>query len=306
LINAIILNDKLRENIIPYRLVQKWLTPDLNSFILLSNQGCFPIINSKAESGSKMVFEIMSDAEMDKITPEFDHMEDHGATLAIDVKISPDNTHRYTCVGYEDGYCSLSIVEITETGQCILKKKSEKYYSSTISSILFINSSQLLISPMWEGVVFYPDVLNGFGNAEFVENSNKFDAVTSLCNSKRLGGLDSGTGFCVGTFGKRLLVYSIENKGSGNCCKLKWDRKFRYPILQLRSFDITGDGLQDIAVLSSGGLHLLQVNYRLVIQKLIRQIENEKKLDISDEKSDSENLSRKNLSSEPLPETLQY
>ena len=108
----------------------------------------------------------MSDAEMDKITPEFDHMEDHGATLAIDVKISPDNTHRYTCVGYEDGYCSLSIVEITEvgfqiqvlgfkslfqTGQCILKKKSEKYYSSTISSILFINSSQLLISPMWEG-----------------------------------------------------------------------------------------------------------------------------------------------------------
>ena len=58
----------------------------------------------------------MSDAEMDKITPEFDHMEDHGATLAIDVKISPDNTHRYTCVGYEDGYCSLSIVEITEVG----------------------------------------------------------------------------------------------------------------------------------------------------------------------------------------------
>ena len=47
LINAIILNDKLRENIVPYRLVQKWLTPTLNSFILLSNQGCFPIINSK-------------------------------------------------------------------------------------------------------------------------------------------------------------------------------------------------------------------------------------------------------------------
>ena len=90
-------------------------------------------------------------------------------------------------------------------------------------------------------MVFYPDISNGFGNAEFVENSNKFDAVTSLCNSKRLGGLDSGTGFCVGTFGKRLLVYSIENKGSGNCCKLKWDRKFRYPILQLRSFDIVSE-----------------------------------------------------------------
>ena len=68
----------------------------------------------------------MSDAEMDKITPEFDHMEDHGATLAIDVKISPDNTHRYTCVGYEDGYCSLSIVEITEVGFMSLNFSSLK------------------------------------------------------------------------------------------------------------------------------------------------------------------------------------
>ena len=93
-----------------------------------------------------MVFEIMSDAEMDKITPEFDHMEDHGATLAIDVKISPDNTHRYTCVGYEDGYCSLSIVEITEVGFQIHVLGSEKlisdwamYPEKEIRKILFIN-----------------------------------------------------------------------------------------------------------------------------------------------------------------------
>lgn len=35
----------------------------------------------------------------------------------------------------------------------------------------------------------------------------------------------------------------------------------------------TGDGLQDIAVISAGGLHLLQLNYRLVIDKLLEKIE---------------------------------
>ena len=96
----------------------------------------------------------MSDAEMDRITPEFDHMEDHGATLAIDVKISPDNTHRYTCIGYEDGYCSLSIVEITEVGFQIdvlgyrfsKRKKNQNpisdwpmYLEKEIRKILFVN-----------------------------------------------------------------------------------------------------------------------------------------------------------------------
>lgn len=268
LINAITLN----ENIIPYRLVQKSLTPSLNSFILLTNQGCFPIVSKSVQEGSKMEFEIMADSDwMSRVTPEFEQMDDHGATLAIDIKLTNDKSHRNTCIGYENGYCALFVVEIKDD-HSILKKKFDQYYSATIAAILFLNSQQLLVAPMWEGVVFYPDVSNGFDVAEFVERSNEFDAVTSLCNAKRL----DGTGFCIGTFGKRLLVYKIEKtKRTINCssyCKLKWNRKFRYPILQLRSFDITGDGLQDIAVLSSGGLHLLQVNYRLVIQKLIGQI----------------------------------
>ena len=121
-------------------------------------------------------------------------------------------------------------------------------------------------------------------------DSNNFDAVTALCKLRRL----DGQGFCCGTFGKRLMVYSVKGKK----CKRVWTREFRNPILQIRSFDIvsvfliiggksfevyfceknfqkifqTGDGLQDIAVLSSGGLHLLQVNYKLVVQKVLSKI----------------------------------
>merc|ERR1719427_387702 len=91
------------------------------------------------------------------------------------------------------------------------------------------------------------------------------------------------------------MVYSVK----GNKCKRVWTREFRNPILQIRSFDITGDGLQDIAVLSSGGLHLLQVNYRLVIQKLIRLIENEKSL-IAESPPDSSSVHKP---TEILPET---
>ena len=41
LINTINLNAELNTNIVPYRLSQRKLTPDLNSFILLTNQGTF-------------------------------------------------------------------------------------------------------------------------------------------------------------------------------------------------------------------------------------------------------------------------
>ena len=43
LINTINLNAELNTNIVPYRLSQRKLTPDLNSFILLTNQGTFSL-----------------------------------------------------------------------------------------------------------------------------------------------------------------------------------------------------------------------------------------------------------------------
>lgn len=56
---------------------------------------------------------------------------------------------------------------------------------------------------------------------------------------------------------------------SGNRCKksilgagefkLLWQRSFPDPIMMLDSVDITGDGLNEIAVMSLQGLHILQV-----------------------------------------------
>jgi len=141
------------------------------------------------------------------IAPEFvnqSEMAVHGAALAIDIKIfeEPTQTIRYSCIGYEDGYCVLFRIRINDNESCTVLNTWEQYYSATVSSILFLKTGELLIAAMWEGVTFYSDLSNGFSKAEFVKESDNYDAVTSLCNAKRL----DGTGFCVGTFGKMLLV----------------------------------------------------------------------------------------------------
>ena len=81
-------------------------------------------------------------------------------------------------------------------------------------------------------VSFFSKIFNSLKN-EYEQtflDSNNFDAVTALCKLRRL----DGQGFCCGTFGKRLMVYSVKGKK----CKRVWTREFRNPILQIRSFDI--------------------------------------------------------------------
>lgn len=264
LINTINLNAELNTNIVPYRLSQRKLTPDLNSFILLTNQGCKPIIHRGIKEGND--FRFMTIEQMEKYAPEFVDQYESSPALALDIRVvcEEGRTYRRTCIGYEDGHCSLYEVDIGKNGKAVVKTKFDQNYSSAVSSILFLENNELLVGAMWEGIVYYGQIESGLDNGIFVEDSNNFDAVTALCKLRRL----DGQGFCCGTFGKRLMVYSVKGKK----CKRVWTREFRNPILQIRSFDITGDGLQDIAVLSSGGLHLLQVNYKLVVQKVLSKI----------------------------------
>ena len=191
-----------------------------------------PIIHQEQENA----FRIMSESCMEKYAPEFVDHHQSSAALALDVRIVQNDgeLYRRTCIGYEDGHISLFHVKIdSETGQAKVLSKFEQNYSSTISSLLFLDNNELLVGAMWEGIVYYSNVENGLEGGVFVEDSNKYDAVTSLCKLRRL----DGQGFCCGTFGKRLLVYSVKD----NECKRVWTREFRNPILQIRSFDIVGN-----------------------------------------------------------------
>jgi len=259
LINTINLNAELNNSVVPYRLSQRALTQKLNAFILLTNQGCKPIVHRPDGND----FRFMSAQQIEQYAPEFCDQYEASAALALDIRQVKEG--RRTCIGYEDGHCALYEVKVNpDNDTAIVTNKWTQSYSSSVSSILFLDDVQLLVGAMWEGIVYYVDSSMGLDSGVQVEESNTFDAVTALCKLRRL----DGPGFCCGTFGKRLLVYSVKE---GRCRRV-WTREFRNPILQIRSFDITGDGLQDIAVLSSGGLHLLQVNYKLVVQKMLTRI----------------------------------
>ena len=57
-----------------------------------------------------------------------------------------------------------------------------------------------------------------------------------------------------------------ERKGKEICeeetCKLLWQRSFAYPVMGLNRLDITGDGMEDLIIVTLKGLHILQVCYR--------------------------------------------
>ena len=42
--------------------------------------------------------------------------------------------------------------------------------------------------------------------------------------------------------------------------ELLWERGFAYPIYHIWIGDVTGDGLNEVVVLSSAGVHILQVS----------------------------------------------
>lgn len=185
--------------------------------------------------------------------------------IAMDISFDAHLGLRYTCSGDEDGMLTLSVVKVGEHDAETIEEHCRKF-SAPIAQVSFIAPGQLLVAATWEGAILYLDVdKTGLDNGQLVEDSEKYDVVTSICPIKRL----DGYGFCIGTFGKMLLTYKIE----GHECIKKWQREFRTPVLQIRSFDLTGDGLQDIAVISGGGLHLLQLNYRLVTQHILHKTE---------------------------------
>ena len=56
-----------------------------------------------------------------------------------------------------------------------------------------------------------------------------------------------------------IVVFALaDDDGQYSAC-LKYEREFAHPLHKILYSDITGDGLSELVVLSTAGLHLLQV-----------------------------------------------
>jgi len=73
-----------------------------------------------------------------------------------------------------------------------------------------------------------------------------------------------------------LCVYQYANKVSSTCLytfvedtghfELQWKRQFAYPLHSISYEDITRDGVKEMVVLSTAGVHILQVaSYSLIV-----------------------------------------
>jgi hypothetical protein len=103
--------------------------------------------------------------------------------------------------------------------------------------------------------IFRDVARNGFSKPLSLEFSNGFDAVN--CAVAADVDLDGRSEVLLGTFGQELLVYKEVAEDNW---RLIWTRAFSHPILALKSLDLTGDGVNELAVMTTKGIHVLQHN----------------------------------------------
>ncbi|XP_045387260.1 KICSTOR complex protein kaptin isoform X2 [Lemur catta] len=139
----------------------------------------------------------------------------------------------------------------------------------------------VLVASMLEPAVVYRDLLHrGLEDQLLLPGSDQFDSV--LCGLVTDVDLDGRPEVLVATYGQELLCYKYWGPESGlleaECgFRLLWQRSFSSPLLAMAHVDLTGDGLQELAVVSLKGVHILQHSLiqasELVLTRLRHQVE---------------------------------
>ncbi|XP_063471980.1 KICSTOR complex protein kaptin isoform X4 [Symphalangus syndactylus] len=139
----------------------------------------------------------------------------------------------------------------------------------------------VLVASMLEPAVVYRDLLNrGLEDQLLLPGSDQFDSV--LCGLVTDVDLDGRPEVLVATYGQELLCYKYQGPESGlpeaqHGFRLLWQRSFSSPLLAMAHVDLTGDGLQELAVVSLKGVHILQHSLiqasELVLTRLRHQVE---------------------------------
>ncbi|KAH7972069.1 hypothetical protein HPB52_006163 [Rhipicephalus sanguineus] len=87
--------------------------------------------------------------------------------------------------------------------------------------------------------------------------SDDFDSVVCGCVADI--DMDGVNEVILGTYGQEVLVYKLTCQRSGKeAYGLLWHQTVSHPILSIKYMDLTGDGICELLVLSTKGLHILQ------------------------------------------------
>ncbi|XP_070570250.1 KICSTOR complex protein kaptin-like [Ptychodera flava] len=141
----------------------------------------------------------------------------------------------------------------------------------------------LLVSHAAEPTIVYRNCIqNGLHQKYILEDSEKFHGIICTCLADV--DWDGSQEILLGAYGQKLLVYKFiksikhdeesiatnANEGQTDCegaspmmeddgeYKMVWERTFAHPVLAMQYLDLTNDGLSELSLVSTKGLHILQ------------------------------------------------
>ncbi|XP_010639131.1 KICSTOR complex protein kaptin isoform X2 [Fukomys damarensis] len=241
----------------------------LETVFLLS--GNDPAIHLYKENEGLHQFE---EQPVENLFPELTNLS--SSALWLDIHNLPGTSRRLSALGCQSGYVRVAHVdqqrrEVLQTWTVL--------QDGPISRVIVFNLAapeqaeagprreeySVLVASMVEPAVVYRD---------------QFDSV--LCGLVTDVDLDGRPEVLVATYGQELLCYKYCSPESGHPeakhgFRLLWQRSFSSPLLAMAHLDLTGDGLQELAVVSLKGVHILQHSLiqasQLVLTRLQREVE---------------------------------
>ncbi|KAL4667653.1 hypothetical protein H8959_006342 [Pygathrix nigripes] len=261
----------------------------LETVFLLS--GNDPAIHLYKENEGLHQFE---EQPVENLFPELTNLT--SSVLWLDVHNLPGTSRRLSALGCQSGYVRVAHVDQQSRGEGheVLQMWSVLQDGPISRVIVFSLSApketkdrpaqdeySVLVASMLEPAVVYRDLLHrGLEDQLLLPGSDQFDSV--LCGLVTDVDLDGRPEVLVATYGQELLCYKYQGPESGlpeaqHGFRLLWQRGFSSPLLAMAHVDLTGDGLQELAVVSLKGVHILQHSLiqasELVLTRLRHQVE---------------------------------
>jgi len=188
-----------------------------------------------------------------------------------------DDAQRITAIGCDDGLILAYLVNAETNSVCASWKIQHDspvvqimLYERCIScdstasqheapALREMAKHDICIVSAREDTVLYRNLLtDGFDNPLVLAGSSNYDCVTccALVANSNTGSHE----ILVGTYGQKLLAYDITslNAKAYECISPAWRREFAHPLLKIKLLDIAGDGVDEMVVITTKGVHILQ------------------------------------------------
>lgn len=234
--------------------------------------------------------------------PEFGNIPD--IVLVMDLKYKEEDGTRISAIGCENGFVQVAVTALKNSGEIQIKSSWQVDLDSPISALhLFEDSAHwplpdyikhteltncynsgpalkthLLICRALIPSLVYRDVLDrGLEMHATLPCSDDFDSVVCGCVADI--DMDGVNEVILGTYGQEVLVYKLVCQRSGReAYELLWHQTVSHPILSIKYMDLTGDGICELLVLSTKGLHILQHDLRETASICVERMEKIAKL----------------------------